>query len=168
MSMLSTRNFLRIESAYLNTCCAEKTSRYLYSGRAGQRSFAGGIFDAAYSRCPPFFCMMSPSISSLLPSPYAHAVSKKLQPRSTAICIEASDSRSSEPVHPLMPQRPSPISLTSKFVFPSLRYFMIASSELLLVAPRPVFKSSVLLSDIQIVMQIFNSWHQNYCNPEQL
>src|SRR5579864_295820 len=128
-SMLSTRSFFRIKSAYLKTCSAEKTSRYLYSGKAGHRSLAGGTFEAAYNRLPEFCCMASPSSSSLFPLPYAHAVSKKLQPRSTAICIDERDSPSSDPVHPLIPQSPSPISLTSKFVRPSLRYFIIASSK---------------------------------------
>src|SRR5579863_875079 len=126
--MESVRSCLRIRSAYLKTCAGGKTSWYLYSGSAGQRSLAGGIFEAAYKRLPEFRCMISPRSPSLLPSPYAHAVSKKLQPRSTASCMDARDSRSSEPVQPLIPQSPSPISLTSKFVRPSLRYLMIASS----------------------------------------
>src|SRR5205807_10668107 len=104
--MLSTRSCFRIRPAYLNPCLADRTSPYLYSGSAGQRSFAGGILEAAYRRLPLFRCMVSPSSPSLLPSPYAHAVSKKLQPRSTDSCSEAKDSLSSEPLQPLIPHNP--------------------------------------------------------------
>src|SRR5580698_17117 len=72
--------------------------------------------------------MISPSNSSLWPSPSAHAVSKKLQPASIAVCIAASDSLSSEPLHPLMPQRPCALSLTSNPVRPNFRYFIDVSS----------------------------------------
>src|ERR1017187_5600925 len=68
--------------------------------------------------------MISPSNPSLLPSPYAQAVSKKLQPSSTPSCIAAKDSLSSEPLHPLIPHNPWAMSLTSKPVRPRLRYFM--------------------------------------------
>src|SRR5581483_11107708 len=70
--------------------------------------------------------MISPNKSSLLPSPYAHAASKKLQPRSTAICSAASDSSSSEPLQPLIPHNPWAISLISNPVRPSVRYFISA------------------------------------------
>src|ERR1700732_4254084 len=121
--MESTRSFFRIKSAYLMTCSAEKRSRSLYCGGAGHLSFAGGIFDAAYKRFL-FRAMISPSRASLLPSPYAHAVSKKLQPESTESCKDSSDCWSPEPVQPLIPHKPEAMSLTSKPVRPSLRYFM--------------------------------------------
>src|SRR6185437_16686091 len=70
--------------------------------------------------------MILPSRESLLPSPYAHAVSKKLQPKSTDCCNEPSDSASEEPLHPLMPQSPYATSLTSQPVRPSFLYFMSA------------------------------------------
>src|ERR1700683_2356457 len=51
--------------------------------------------------------------------------------------MPASDSWPSEPLQPLIPQSPWPISLTSNPVRPSLRYFMhfLASSEFRTLLP---------------------------------
>src|SRR4029077_16890003 len=122
--MHSMPSLPRMRSACLKTWAEGKTSRYLSRGEAGHFWFRGGILEAAYNRLPRFRDNIWPSKPSLLPSPYAQAVSKKLQPRSTANCRASKDSRSSEPLHPLMPQRPWAISLTSNPVRPSLRYFI--------------------------------------------
>src|SRR6202140_392850 len=91
-----------------------------------------------------------------------------------AICIEDRDSPSSDPVHPLIPQSPSPTSLTSKLVRPNLRYFMIKSSNPEGAPPLSRFMrqgggfdfgfASLLADhDSQIRMHFFNTCHQNYC-----
>ena len=92
-------------------------------GHAGQRWFIGGILDAEYS-LNLFTPMICASRLSLLPSPYPHAESKKLQPRSTASCCAAIDSPSSDPLQPPIPHNPCPISLTKNPVRPSQRYFI--------------------------------------------
>src|SRR4029077_18588753 len=125
--MLSTRSFFRIRSACFNTWSAGKTSRYLYEDRAGHLRFIGGILEAAYRRLlglegEAFLDKTWPRRPSLLPSPYAQAVSKQLETRPARNCKESRDSRSSEPLHPLIPQSPWAISLTSKPVRPSFRY----------------------------------------------
>src|ERR1700676_253689 len=112
--MESTPSFFRIFSAYSKTCFAGNTSEYLSVGDAGHFRFIGGIFDAAYNRLFLLRPMIFPSNASLLPSPYAQAVSKKLTPKLTASCMASSDCSSSDPLHPLMPQSPSAIYLTSK------------------------------------------------------
>ena len=84
------------------------------SRRLGQRRFFGGTFVAHVK----FSCLVRRrhyclcwreavfprSCSQLSPSPYAQAVSKKLQPRSTERWSDTSDSLSSEPVQPAIPQ----------------------------------------------------------------
>ena len=77
------------------------------SACAGHFMFFGGTFVATYSGA----CRMRASAPrraavSLLPMPYANAVSKKLQPSSNARSSACSDSSSSEPVQPPMPHMP--------------------------------------------------------------
>src|SRR5256885_1975431 len=109
---------------YSNTYSGGYDSSRVNSRCAGQRRFFGGTFVATYKCLPEFARRALPSNSSLCPLPYAHAVSKKLHPRSIARCNDASDSASSEPVHPAIPHMPYPISLTCQPVRPNRRNFM--------------------------------------------
>src|SRR5215831_19739518 len=144
--MASTRSFSQMSFACLKTWSTGKTSRYLYSGRAGHLRFIGGILEAQMRRFSRLASRetISPRRPSLFPSPYAQAVSKNVQPESTASWMAPSDSASSEPLHPPMPQRPWAMSLAEKPVRPKRRYLMarqyngIAAA----VAERPVIRKN--------------------------
>src|SRR5438270_12952440 len=114
----------KLLSTYSNTYSGGYDSSRVNSRCAGQRRFFGGTFVATYKCLAEFARRALPSNSSLCPLPYAHAVSKKLHPRSIARCNDASDSASSEPVHPAIPHMPYPISLTCQPVRPNRRNFM--------------------------------------------
>src|SRR6266481_6304952 len=97
---------LRLFSTYSKTYPGGYDSSREKSRFDGHWRFFGGTFVATYNLLAGFARSAFPSNSSLWPLPYAHAVSKKLQPRSMARCNDASDSASCEPVHPAMPHMP--------------------------------------------------------------
>jgi hypothetical protein len=72
----------------------------------GHLRFFGGILVATYSFWSENSFNSLPKIVSLTPSPYAQAVSKKLQPNSTESRKASSTSALSEPVQPANPHIP--------------------------------------------------------------
>src|SRR6059058_5585345 len=101
------------------------TSSSLYSGLDGHLRFLGGTLVATYNFLPACLFISAFRISSLSPSPYAQAVSKKLQPISTARSSALFTSSASEPVQPAIPHMPYPTSLTFQPVRPNVLYCIL-------------------------------------------
>src|SRR5215469_2670804 len=113
-SIVSSPRLLKLFSIYSSMYSGGKQSSRLNSLRLGHRRFFGGILVATY-KClsgpptdgfPRNSLIIFPRICSLFPSPYAQAVSKKLQPNSIARRSDAVDSPSSDPVHSAKPHIP--------------------------------------------------------------
>src|SRR5690606_29916457 len=104
--MVSTPRFFRLFSVYSTIYSAGNTSLGSMPLREGHCLFLGGILVATCSSLPGCRCNVLFRISSLSPSPYAQAVSKKLHPSSLALSIACFTSFSSEPVHPAIPHLP--------------------------------------------------------------